>query len=191
MFASRAHLIAPSLFACALLMTSSGGCKVAFSTGPMGLEPVSLKPEEWNGWWSVPGTPGHAVARVVDPEKGILEVGSVQSNDQGLSLKTMRLYLRKGGGWEFLSTEAEDKPGQFLWWRIKRSGNVVVLWPPAWDRIADLIKQGKLPGKQVSENVLVLNPLEPDHYELFTSGREGILVDWENPTVVVFTPSGQ
>lgn len=191
MFARYAHSAAPTLFVCALLMTSSAGCKVAFSTGPMGLEPVSLKPEEWNGWWSVPGNPGHAVARVVDAGNGILEIGSVQSNDQGLSLKTMKLYLRKAGEWEFLSTEAEDKPGQFLWWRIKRSGNVVVLWPPNWDRLAGLVKAGKLPGKQVSENVLVLDPLQPGHYDLFTSGREGVLVDWENPVVVVFSPSNE
>ncbi|MEJ5341314.1 MAG: hypothetical protein WHT09_07075 [Thermogutta sp.] len=174
-----------------LMLVSSGGCKVAFSTGPMGLEPVSLKAEEWNGVWTVPGTAGHAVARVVDAEKGILEVGFIQSNDQGLSLKTMKLYLRQAGDWTFLSTEAQDRPGKFIWWKVKRSQNTLVMWPPRWDKLAALVKAGKLPGKQESDTVLVLDPLDKAQYELFTSEKEGVLVDWENPVVTVFAPSPQ
>lgn len=173
------------------ILLSSGGCKVAFSTGPMGLEPVSLKAEEWNGVWTVPGTAGHAVARVVDAEKGILEVGFIQSNDQGLSLKTMKLYLRQAGDWTFLSTEAEDRPGKFIWWKVKRSQNTLVMWPPRWDKLAALVKAGKLPGKQESDTVLVLDPLDKAQYELFTSEKEGVLVDWENPVITVFAPSTQ
>lgn len=180
------RFVLPLVAGCALL--ASGGCKVSLSTGPMGLEPVVLNPEEWNGTWTVPSSGGHAVARVRDANQGIIEVGAIQSNEQGLSFKTLTFYLRKGGNWEFLSFEAEDKPGQFVWFRVKRNGNMLIMWPPHWDRIAKLIKENKLPGTIVSENVLRLDELKAEHYALLTAEKEGVMVDWENPSFLLFNP---
>ncbi len=173
------------LIPAALLVSAAvTGCKVTMSTGPMGAEAVKLNPEEWNGIWRDPANNGFVAVRVVDADQGILEVAGIETRDDALELKKLRLHVRQANNWMFLSLESEDRPGHYFWWRIKRSDETAILWPPHWDRISQLVKDGKLPGNQVSENVLILDQLDAKAYEVLTSG-DAVVVDWENPVIVI------
>lgn len=167
-----------------LVLGSVTGCKVAMSTGPIGVEAVKLNPEEWNGIWQDPVNNGFVAVRVADADQGILEAAGIETRDDGLELKKLRLHVRQANSWMFLSLESPDRPGNYFWWRIKRSGEAAILWAPHWDRISQLVKEGKLPGKQVSENVLILDELDPRHYEVLTS-ESSVVADWENPVMLI------
>lgn len=187
------RLIATALFILnAFLMASCmTGCKVTLSTGPMGLEAVKLNPEEWNGIWRDPGNNGFVAVRVADADQGILEVAGIETRDNALEMKKLRVHVRQANNWMFLSWESDDRPGHYFWWRIKRSEDTAVLWTPHFDRILKLVREGTLPGKQASENVLILDALDPKAYEVMTSEKQGVLVDWENPVVLMRTKSQQ
>lgn len=173
------------LISVTVLMTGAlTGCKVTFSTQPMGMEAVNLNPEEWNGIWRDPVNNGFVAVRVADAGQGVLEVAGVETRDDSLELKKLRVRVRQANNWMFLSWESEERPGHYLWWKIKRSEDMAVLWAPHWERIARLVRDGGLPGKQVGENVLVLDPLDAKGYEILTSD-ENVLMDWENPIVLL------
>jgi len=177
-------LLIPGVF---LMAGFATGCKVTLSTGPMGLEAVKLNPEEWNGIWRDPANNGFVAVRVADADQGILEVAGIETRDDALEIKKLRMHVRQANNWMFLSWESDDRPGQYFWWRIKRSEDTAILWPPHWDRIIALVRDGVLPGKQASENVLILDTLDSRAYEVITSEKQGVLVDWENPVVLMRT----
>ncbi|MGQ9505508.1 MAG: hypothetical protein ACUVQG_11725 [Thermogutta sp.] len=162
------------------------GCKVTLSTKPVGLEPVKLNPEEWNGIWRDPVNNGFVAVRVADADQGVLEVAGIETREDALEMKKLRVHIRQANNWMFLSWQAEDRPGQYFWWRIKRSESNAVLWTPHWDRISKLVRDGILPGKHISENVLVLDELDAKGYEVLTS-EENVLMDWENPIILLRT----
>jgi hypothetical protein len=180
--------VAAWLFVPAVLaMTGAlSGCKVTFSTKPMGMEAVTLNPEEWNGIWRDPANNGFVAVRVADAGQGVLEVAGVETREDSLELKKLRVHVRQANNWMFLSWESDERPGHYLWWKIKRSEDMAVLWAPHWDRIVKLVRDGALPGKQVGENVLVLDELDSKGYSILTS-EENVLMDWENPIVLLRT----
>jgi len=78
------------------------GCAAVYSPGPMGEEPVTVDPAEWDGLWTAPGI--GMVIETVDAEAGELDVLLID----GTSTRRSRVLLRRSGGWLFASTDDID-----------------------------------------------------------------------------------
>lgn len=183
---SRSAAVVRLLLVVVMMTSVLTGCKVTLATKPMGMEAVKLNPEEWNGIWCDPVNNGFVAVRVANADQGLLEVAGIETREDALEMKKLRVHIRQANNWMFLSWEAEDRPGQYLWWRIKRSEDMAVLWTPHGDRISKLVRDGVLPGKQTSEHVLVLDELDAKGYDALTS-EGNVLLDWENPFILLRT----
>ncbi len=185
------------LMAIAATMLVGLGCSRVRSTAPMGTAPVALVPEEWDGTWHSPGTGGFISVKVRDAARGELEVASVGSEEHDkFVLQTLAVYVRQSGDWTFFSVAArdlakddedEDNEG-YVWGRIKKEGNRVVLWLPHFGRTASALAAGRLPGTKLSDSDILLGELREEHHQLIASQEKGVLLDWENPLVLIRMP---
>lgn len=168
------------------------GCSVVYTPKPIGEKPKNLTQEiaEWEGDWSNPEGDTFKI-KVADPEKGILQVAGIETKDKGFELKKLTVYLRESGGWSFASVKNDEIEGGgdarakdlYVWARISRDGRQLIYWQPSGEKFTELVKNGLLPGKIEDKSVL-LGELETKHMEAITSGSNGVLFDWETPTVL-------
>lgn len=183
------------LVAAGILCTSSG-CFVVRSVEPMGASPVSLVPEEWDGTWHTPGSGAFCVAKVTDAANGKLDVAALGIDDERIRMRTLHVQIRQSGDWlffsvparEFSNSDADAKDGYF-WGRLKKEGDRVVFWLPHFGRIEAAFSEGRLPGKRHSNGDIELDVLKAAHYEWMTSEKAGVLMDWENPVVLIRMPN--
>jgi hypothetical protein len=150
----------------------------------MGDQPVKLEAEDWEGTWLQ--AEGAIVAKVVDSEKGILKVAGIESEDTELKFESVDAYLRTWGDWTFASIKEKPESDNdlYLWGRITKSDRQVIIWDPNVEKFKKLVEAGKLPGKVDGDNV-ILDELKPEHMQIITSGAEGVLFDWENPSALI------
>ena len=182
------------LFTAAILCTSSG-CSVVRSVEPMGASPVALIPEEWDGTWHTPGSSAFCVAKVSDAANGELDVAVLGIEDERIRMRTLHVRIRQSGDWlffsvparEFSNSDADAKDGYF-WGRLKKEGDRVVFWLPHFARIEAALSEGRLPGKRLSNSDIELEPMKAADYEWMTSEKAGVLLDWENPVVLIRMP---
>ena len=167
---------------CAVIIA---GCNIVYSTKPMGEKAVSISAEEWEGTWM--HSDGALTVRVIDSVQGILEVGWVETEGKELTFELSKVYLRKFGGWLFVSGPDSDNPdkSQFLWGRVKKDDNQVIIWGPDVSEFEALVKNGVLPGIAESDGNVVLGDLTSEHLKLITSNAKGALLDWEEPIVLI------
>lgn len=183
-----------------LVCTLLAGCSAIYSPVPVGEHPVVLSAEDWNGTWLADES--IALIEVTDADNGKLKVAFVED----MEMEVMEFIVRSSGEWMFSSmldeedTEDElskdknvDGQPRYLWGRIELDGNKILLWEPDIPRFKTLIEAGKIPGKiEESEGFgggnIYLGELTREHYKIITSGSEGVLVDWENPVILIRFP---
>lgn len=81
---------------------------------------------------------------------------------------------------------ADAKPWAFL--RVVNKEDTLVIWMPHADRFRRAIERGHLPGRIAEEEAgdpVYLGTLTADHYRLITESTEGVLMDWDEPVVLV------
>lgn len=171
--------LVPALLALLLL---AAGCSTVTILQPLGEDPVALPEEAWAGTWI--HKDGAVTVRVVNPAQGLLEVGWVEESGGRLATESYTVQLRRSAGWTFGNLEAEEA-GHYLWARVKKEGNQVIVWRPDPGQFKRLVEEGRLPGRVTGDDDVVLQPLTAEQVELLTSGREGVLLEWDDP--VVFT----
>lgn len=177
------------------ILCASSGCSVVRSVEPMGTSPVSLVPEEWDGTWQTPGSSAFCVAKVTDAANGKLDVAVLGIEDERIRMRTLHVQIRQSGDWlffsvparEFSSSDAQAKDGYF-WGRLKKEGDRAVFWLPHFGRIEAAISEGRLPGKRLSNSDIELESLKAGDYEWMISEKAGVLLDWENPVVLIRMP---
>ncbi len=184
-----------AVLAAAAIVGVTSGCSIVRSTGPMGASPVSLVPEEWNGTWQAPGSSGFCVVQVTDPEAGKMDVALLGIEDEQIRMRTLHVQIRQSGDWTFFSVpvqefakQGDDVKDGYFWGRIKKEGDRVVFWLPHFKRIEAAVAEGRLPGRKKSDNDVEVGAMEASHYEWLTSEKAGVLVDWENPAVLIRMP---
>lgn len=170
----------PALLGLLLLAT---GCSTVATLQPLGEDPVALPEEAWAGTWI--HKDGAVTVRVVNPAQGLLEVGWVEESGGRLMTESHTVQLRRSAGWTFGNLEAEGEPGRYLWARVEKEGNQIIVWRPDPGKFKRLVEEGRLPGSVTEDDDVVLQPLTAEQVELLTSEREGVLLEWDDP--VIFT----
>ena len=167
---------------CAVIIA---GCNVVYSTKPMGEKAVSISTEEWKGTWI--HSDGALTVTVIDSVRGILKVAWVETEGKELMFELSEAYLGESGAWLFVSVPDNDNPDktQFLWGRVKKDDNQVIIWWPDVSEFKVLVENGALPGIAESDGNVVLGDLTSEHLKLITSSAKGALLDWEKPFVLI------
>ncbi len=157
------------------------GCESVTSRYAVGQRPAVIISEEWNGEWS-PDCSGEEVLRieVKDKDKGIIRVQQIKS-DTG-NLEELDCYLYTAGDWMFGNAAYKSELYPF---RIRNvEGSRIFVWFPDFNKFKALVEKGLLPG-EVHEGEVSLDLLKPEHLELITSEKEGVLFRWGEPEVLI------
>ena len=147
-------------------------CKPVYTTEPIGERVHSLHPENWDGTWI--HSEGSFEVKVIDEERGLLRVAWIDN-----AANTV-----ESGLWLFASMKDREKREYYLWGRIKKRKDQIILWIPDTPKFARLVKEGLLPGTVQSNGEVILGQLTRDHLKTITSSKEGVLLAWESPVVL-------
>jgi hypothetical protein len=162
------------------------GCSVIYTTQPVGDKPANIQSQqaEWEGTWVHPD--GALTVRVMDGSNGVLKVGWMDKDGDGLKSETADLYLRQHGDWMFANLRPNDKDqtNGYIWARIKKQDRLAILWGPDTAKFKQLVEDGKLPGTTNGSNV-ALGTLSSNQLDLITSDTNGVLFDWDEPFILI------
>ncbi|RMF97806.1 MAG: hypothetical protein D6741_09845 [Planctomycetota bacterium] len=162
----------------------ASGCSQVHSSKPIGLEPVSLQADEWEGTWQIVGSAGVMTARVTNAEAGELELASISEEDGKFKLSTIACSIRKTGDTVFANLY-DPESSRYLWVQLKKDDDRVVCWVPDYERIAPLVEQGRLPAKHDKDNrSIVLGDLNADQQRLLVDPDRPPCVQWQEPIVL-------
>jgi hypothetical protein len=170
--------------AVAALLPALAACDVVLSTHPVGLEPVAVEAEEWEGTWVADD--GAFTLRVPEGAAGRVELGWIEEEGDRFVLKTSRVHLRSAGEWMFGSLENDEDPQnvRYLWGRLEKDEGKILFWLPGVEKFRQLVEEGLLPGEIVEGGDVVLGQLGAEHLKLITSGEKGVLFEWEAPMIL-------
>ena len=177
----------------ALLLYLNTGCSVVTVPEPIGDEVTELDPSEWEGIWEdnsgiIFGIDDPVIfqARVPDPASGEIELAALVENDDDELVPRFVTVTIRGvaqADWEFASYTVEGAQGQFLWGRIVRMDDYVLVWAPDADKFKELVEQGRLRG--TIDNDDNVNLETPTSEELASIAEEewGMLFFWDEPLI--------
>lgn len=158
------------------------GCSAAYSIKPLGEQPLTLVPEEWEGTWI--HKEGTVVVAVTDSAKGVIEVGWVEKRQGRLAFEAYQVQLLKSGEWLFGNVLDLDKPGRYLWGRVSKDDGQLTLWVPDVTKIKALVEKAVLPGTLINDGEdVVLDALSAAHLQVITTASEGAVLEWGRPLV--------
>lgn len=162
------------------------GCSVVMSEKPVGDAPVVLDPAGWNGAWLT--HQGDAVVmKVLDRDNGVLRITWIE-DDSKMTCRSHDVRVLSSGKWQFANImdegEKGEKPRGYLFAKIKKERDNIVIWLPAAEKFSDLVGKKILPGRVEKESV-ILGELGPRHMKIITSEEKGLLFDWENPLFII------
>jgi hypothetical protein len=158
------------------------GCNSVYTPRPMGAAPFPLVKSEWEGNWLYDD--GFLVIRVLDESEGILQIASIE-DEGGLKLETQDVYMRETGSSLFASWKEDSS---YIWIKVKKDGEKITAWIPDANKFKTLVREGKLPGRIVDNGDVYLDDLAPKHVEIITTETEGVLFDWQNPSIAMRLP---
>lgn len=170
--------------AASLLAVLLAGCDYVASVEPVGQRPVRAEPAEWAGTWL--NDDGALTVRVVDPGRGHLEVGWIEAKPDGLVMESIEVHLREYRGDGYASVtglEEQEELDGFLWLRLERESERLLLWLPSAASFRRLVEDGKLPG-ELKEDGVVLGKLDDAQLALIGADAEGVLFEWREPMVL-------
>jgi hypothetical protein len=179
----------PAAFVIALLLALlAGGCTAVRSPQPFGDKPHALVAAEWEGTWVGLEEDDHEEPvrfMIADAADGRLQVTWIKEKDGMPVLETHQVVLREGGDWMFISVLADEdhKEKGFVWGRLRREGELMIIWKPDVPKFEKLIEDGKLKGK-TDDGDVVLEPLTAKNLTALTSGELGVPFNWDNPMVL-------
>ena len=169
-------------FALALLVLS--GCNAVYVDKPVGDRPHVLKPGDWNGTWQ---SDDHSTVTVLvtRPEKGELQIGSIEIEQNALVMKTETVSVRESGSSLFLNfLGVHEGRERYSWALMKRKDEVIVLWSPALEKFRALVRSGKLQGVATDNGDVLLESLPAPTLAAMLSGDLHTAMDWETPALI-------
>jgi hypothetical protein len=168
--------------AVALALTLSA-CSAVLVREPIGEAPYPVQEKEWEGEWI--HEDGLIFIRVADEDEGALLLAGVEEKDEVLGLETSKVTLRRSGEWVFASLRDETasaKEDEYVWARIRKADDMIIVWLPDADKFKGLIEEGILPGE--TGDGILLKDLKKEHYEIITSEAQGVLFEWDEPMIL-------
>jgi hypothetical protein len=191
-----------------LILLSSTGCEAVIVDDPIGLTPLTLEDNEWEGTWvgyasGEEGTVAGSI-QVVDAENGVIQVTWIASDD----VSTARIYLREAAGWTFASIpypgslfqyglDEQIDPAdetQYVWTRIVKQDQSIFFWVPDVARFAEMVSNGRIPGTVETRESepgpfggteVRLGDLELEDYEFAAADDAGAMFEWDEVGVLV------
>jgi hypothetical protein len=164
-------------------------CHPVQSIAPVGSRPVALDAEDWNGTWC--GDDGDPVLfRVVDSANGVLRMSGIEIEEGEARWEHSYLYLRTVPGhedWIFVSAEddlREDEPPSYSWARVKRKGELLLVWFPDAAKFEALVEDGRLPGEIDDDRDVRLWELDDADLALIVGEESGALFEWDDPHIL-------
>lgn len=79
-------------------------------------------------------------------------------------------------------------PRPWVFFRVVNKGDTLVIWNAHTDRFRRAVERGHLPGRVAEEedgDPVYLGALTPAHYRVITESTQGVLMDWDEPVVLV------
>jgi len=167
-------------FAClGICIALLSACSAAYSTKPVGDQPLSLVPAEWEGTWL--HKEGTVTVAVTDSAQGVLEVGWVEKRQDRLAFESYSVQLLKSGPWVFGNVHDRDKTGYYLWARVSKDDGQLTLWAPDVDKLKALVEKAVLPGTIINDGEdVVLDELNAAHLRAITKHA---VLEWNRPLV--------
>jgi len=181
------------LISIGLLVSFNWGCSVVYSEQPIGSDP-HIDPLAWEGVWmelSDTDTKDAIRVHVIDTASGELLITPAVADDE---CRVAHAFVRRQQDWTFVSIAcgdpacsescpSDDPVARYFWGVAEIDSDVLLVWTPVTERIADLVDDGRLPGERDGMNVM-LRALEPDHYQALMSGEYGAVFDWRRPLIL-------
>ena len=151
---------------------------------PIGIQNCKIVSQDWEGIWV-----NQEVAlyiKVSDSKNGVLDVAWIELDNQHFKLETMKVYLKKYKNWLFANVKDKEEKGLYLWAKIDKKDNLILIWLPNLDKFKKLVKNKILPGS-ISKYDVTLDKFTLKDYELLTSDNYGCLFEWQEP-IILFKP---
>jgi hypothetical protein len=164
------------------------GCDAVTSSAPIGSQAVPIDAKNWDGAWL--GDAGEPVRfRVVDSANGILRMSEMEGDDSERRWKHSYLYLRTAAGhedWIFASMkdDPDDEPPKYVWARVKKQGDYLLVWRPDSTRFQALVEEGALPGELEDDRDIHLQELDEEGLALIIGEERGVLFEWDDPLIL-------
>ncbi len=169
--------------AAAALLPLLAACDLVLSTHPVGLEPLAIEAEEWEGTWT--SDDGAFTVTVPEGTPGRVELAWIEEENGKPVLKTSPVHLRAADEWTFGSLPNDEPENvRYLWGRLAKDGDKVLFWLPRAEKFQQLVEEGVLPGKIEEGGDVVLDKLEATHLALIASEERGVLFEWEAPMIL-------
>ena len=123
----------------ALLLLS--GCKAVVAENPLGTEVVKVDAKGWDGVWSSTKGKGIILIKVIDGNKGLINLGFISDERDGkFEVRNVSAQVRKGKDMQFLNIRVEDlaalnkrekkfseeMKGAYVWFKLDMDDNTVV-----------------------------------------------------------------
>ena len=175
-----------------VLLVILSSCTTVTVNKPMGVTPLKLDADEWDGNWveihdgewidiSKPDEIDGLPLKVMDAHEGILQLTVTEKNREQM----VEIFLRRSGKWTFVSLKSEDEGDEegYLWGRMKKEKNLIIIWLPDPEEFAALVKDGILPGEVGESGDVSLEDLDKGHYEMFSTEEHGPLFVWDEPMI--------
>jgi len=156
-------------------------CESVLTTAPIGDTVVQLSPEQWQGTWL--HHEAVVITTVLDKDNGLLQASWIEQREDGIDMEVAKGTVRATGDKTFFVARDENQEELFLWARVKKGDNYLVMWSPNVEQFKIQIKNGNLPGK-VTEDSVVLGELKHEAIEMIDDPSANLL-DWKNPHVFV------
>lgn len=174
MFALRPLLLAAVAFALS-------GCTGVYVSHPLGTQPHSLVPSEWEGTWALGDST--CKARVVDAKQGKLELIEAKFTDGKPTLEVTQIVITESGDWLLATILSAEHPDRLEWVRIKHKDDQLVAWLPVKEAFRALVQSGKLRGKLDDKDVYLAPPTAAEMADLI-AGSLGVPFKWDEPLVL-------
>lgn len=164
--------------AAAILLTANLVAGCTYSLEPLGTEPATIDPAEWEGAWqaSDEDVPPLEV-EVIDATNGQLRVTGF--DDEG-ERHEVDAYVRRLGELTVVSVPLlgiEDiEFDGYAWVLVALDGNVATILSPDTRAFRELVDGGWLPGDHDDDD-LIIGFLEPHHLELIAERRTTLFGD--------------
>jgi hypothetical protein len=156
------------------------GCAAVSSVEPVGERPKAISQDEWSGTWI---HENHSITiKVLDEQKGLLQVAWVEEKEGGLKLESYQVAIRESGEWIFGNVKEKEDAASHYWALIKKDAGQIIVWTPDPAQFRKLVQTGVLRGKLEGYDI-ILGKLTPDDLKVILSGDKGVYFEWENPVV--------
>lgn len=136
------------------------GCSGVYVLRPVGEKPHALVAADWEGVWVLDNNVTKIT--IASAAAGQLQMASIGRDAHGqpkLNLGTV--FITQSGETLFASLRNEEDDAAkrpYLWARLSRDTDLVLLWFPDRQRFAELVRAGKLAGKVDGDDVLLEAP---------------------------------